>query len=95
MCSVDPTWGKPGGELLHEKFVKRQQSRSECCDFTKKFEFNKKKNLLSVRADDEGLESVSIISIPNSLFKTRPEQTEIFSECASLIYSKTTNKAMD
>ena len=54
-----------------------------------------KKNLLSVRADDEGLESVSIISIPNSLFKTRPEQTEIFSECASLIYSKTTNKAMD
>jgi hypothetical protein len=25
-----------------KKFVKRQQSRSECCDFTKKFEFNKK-----------------------------------------------------
>ena len=55
-----------------------------------------KKNLQwhsSVRADDEGLESVSMISIPDSLFKTRPEQTEIFSECASLKNSKTTNKA--
>ena len=52
-----------------------------------------KKNLLSVRADDEGLESVSMISISDSLFKTRPEQTEIFSECASLKNSKTTNKA--
>ena len=47
----------------------------------------------SVRADDEGLESVSMISISDSLFKTRPEQTEIFSECASLKNSKTTNKA--
>ena len=45
----------------------------------------------SVRADDEGLESVSMISIPDSLFRTR-EQTEIFSECASL-NSKTTKKA--
>jgi hypothetical protein len=33
-----------------------------------------------------------MISIPDSLFKTRPEQTEIFSECASL-NSKTTKKA--
>ena len=78
-------------KLREFPFIKDESQILECKQSQNNFKNQNLQWHSSVRADDEGLESVSMISIPDSLFRTR-EQTEIFSECASL-NSKTTKKA--